>query len=208
MTNALYQQYGGSAAYAAFAQRQLDYALGANPWGASFVVGAGSSFPYCMPSEIANLSGSLTGSGALQLGATVDGPSSPANFIGLGVGGRDARLLARLVRRLQQRRGAYEDNVVSYPSVEPADDYTAISLLRVRLRRLWCMSSWDVYSAVGDFRAFGDCQLPAVLAIDGGNSKTDLALIGWDGTVLAALRGPGASHEDYGIEGAMRGSAR
>jgi N-acetylglucosamine kinase-like BadF-type ATPase len=46
-------------------------------------------------------------------------------------------------------------------------------------------------------------ELPAVLAIDGGNSKTDLALIGGDGTVLAALRGPGASHEDYGIEGAM-----
>jgi N-acetylglucosamine kinase-like BadF-type ATPase len=45
---------------------------------------------------------------------------------------------------------------------------------------------------------------PAVLAIDGGNSKTDLALVGWDGTVLAAVRGPGASHEDYGIDGAMR----
>jgi N-acetylglucosamine kinase-like BadF-type ATPase len=44
----------------------------------------------------------------------------------------------------------------------------------------------------------------AVLAIDGGNSKTDLALVGWDGTLLAAVRGPGASHEDYGIDGAMR----
>ena len=44
----------------------------------------------------------------------------------------------------------------------------------------------------------------AVLAIDGGNSKTDLALVGWDGTVLAALRGPGASQEDYGIDGAVR----
>ena len=44
----------------------------------------------------------------------------------------------------------------------------------------------------------------AVLAIDGGNSKTDLALVGWDGTLLAALRGPGASHEDYGMDGAIR----
>jgi N-acetylglucosamine kinase-like BadF-type ATPase len=43
----------------------------------------------------------------------------------------------------------------------------------------------------------------AVLAIDGGNSKTDVALIGWDGTVLAALCGPGASHEEYGIDGAL-----
>ena len=44
---------------------------------------------------------------------------------------------------------------------------------------------------------------PAVLAIDGGNSKTDVALVGWDGSVLAALRGPGASHEAHGIDGAM-----
>jgi N-acetylglucosamine kinase-like BadF-type ATPase len=42
-----------------------------------------------------------------------------------------------------------------------------------------------------------------VLAIDGGNSKTDMALIGWDGSLLAAVRGPGASHEDYGMDGAL-----
>ncbi len=50
---------------------------------------------------------------------------------------------------------------------------------------------------VGDGRA-------AVLAIDGGNSKTDVALVGWDGTVLAALRGPGASQEAHGVDGAVR----
>jgi N-acetylglucosamine kinase-like BadF-type ATPase len=32
---------------------------------------------------------------------------------------------------------------------------------------------------------------PAVLAVDGGNSKTDMALVGSDGTVLAEVRGPG-----------------
>jgi len=46
--------------------------------------------------------------------------------------------------------------------------------------------------------------LPAVLAIDGGNSKTDVALVADDGTVLASLRGPGVSHEDFGLEEAMR----
>jgi N-acetylglucosamine kinase-like BadF-type ATPase len=45
---------------------------------------------------------------------------------------------------------------------------------------------------------------PAVLAIDGGNSKTDVALIADDGTVLAALRGPGTSQEHLGVDGAMR----
>jgi N-acetylglucosamine kinase-like BadF-type ATPase len=46
--------------------------------------------------------------------------------------------------------------------------------------------------------------LPAVLAIDGGNSKTDLALVAADGTLLASLRGPGASQEEFGVPGAMR----
>lgn len=46
--------------------------------------------------------------------------------------------------------------------------------------------------------------LPAVLAIDGGNSKTDVAVIADDGTVLASVRGPGASHEEFGLEEAMR----
>ena len=34
-------------------------------------------------------------------------------------------------------------------------------------------------------------ELPAVLAIDGGNSKTDAVLVGTDGTLLASGRGPG-----------------
>lgn len=46
--------------------------------------------------------------------------------------------------------------------------------------------------------------MAAVLAIDGGNSKTDVALVAGDGTVLAALRGPGASHQDHGIDEAVR----
>ena len=44
----------------------------------------------------------------------------------------------------------------------------------------------------------------AVLAIDGGNSKTDVALVADAGTLLASVRGPGASHEDFGLDEAMR----
>jgi N-acetylglucosamine kinase-like BadF-type ATPase len=44
----------------------------------------------------------------------------------------------------------------------------------------------------------------AVLAIDGGNSKTDVALVAADGTLLASVRGPGANREHVGIDGAMR----
>jgi N-acetylglucosamine kinase-like BadF-type ATPase len=41
---------------------------------------------------------------------------------------------------------------------------------------------------------------PAVLAIDGGNSKTDVALVASDGTLLASARGPGINAHDVGVE--------
>ncbi len=43
----------------------------------------------------------------------------------------------------------------------------------------------------------------AIVAVDGGNSKTDVALVGADGEVLGAARGPGASHQGLGVQGAM-----
>jgi len=39
-------------------------------------------------------------------------------------------------------------------------------------------------------------DLPAVLAVDGGNSKTDVALVASDGSLLAAVRGPGVRSAD------------
>ena len=42
--------------------------------------------------------------------------------------------------------------------------------------------------------------LPAVLAIDGGNSKTDVALVADDGTLLASARGPGINAHEVGVD--------
>jgi N-acetylglucosamine kinase-like BadF-type ATPase len=53
---------------------------------------------------------------------------------------------------------------------------------------------------VSDARA----GLPAVLAIDGGNSKTDVALVAADGALLAQVRGPGTDAHACGIEPTMR----
>jgi endoglucanase len=133
ITDALYQKYGGSGRFASFAQQQLNFALGANGWGASFVVGAGAAFPHCMQSEIANLAGSLTGTGDIQLGATTDGPSSPDNFVGLGTVDGMRACSAGHFAPFNTKTAAYEDNVVSWPSVEPADDYTANSLMAFAL---------------------------------------------------------------------------
>jgi N-acetylglucosamine kinase-like BadF-type ATPase len=43
----------------------------------------------------------------------------------------------------------------------------------------------------------------AVLAVDGGNSKTDVALIAADGSVLGFSRGPTCSHQQVGIDAGM-----
>src|SRR5690606_36736578 len=43
-----------------------------------------------------------------------------------------------------------------------------------------------------------------VLAIDAGNSKTDVAVIGSDGTVLATARGEGFRPPAVGLDAAMR----
>jgi N-acetylglucosamine kinase-like BadF-type ATPase len=43
----------------------------------------------------------------------------------------------------------------------------------------------------------------AVLAVDGGNSKTDVALVAADGAVLGVARGPGTSHHHLGVAGAV-----
>jgi hypothetical protein len=86
-----------------------------------------------MQSEIANLAGSLSGHGDIQLGATVDGPSSPDNFAGLGTVSGMRACHAGSYRLFDTKAAAYEDNVVSWPSVEPANDYTANSLLAFAL---------------------------------------------------------------------------
>jgi len=50
-------------------------------------------------------------------------------------------------------------------------------------------------------------QLPGVLAIDAGNSKTDVALVGADGTVLGTARGGGFQPQLDGAEEAITGLA-
>jgi hypothetical protein len=132
-----YERLSGSHAFRAFGQRELDWVLGANAWGASFVVGAGRDFPRCMQSQIANLSGSLNGRAPLQLGATVGGPNSPDQFADLGLpdGGRRCPRNGRdRYRRFSGHGARYLDDVRSWPSVEPAIDYTALTMLAFSAR--------------------------------------------------------------------------
>ena len=45
---------------------------------------------------------------------------------------------------------------------------------------------------------------PAVLAVDGGNSKADVALVAADGALLGAVRGPTISHQATSLDEAVR----
>lgn len=56
-------------------------------------------------------------------------------------------------------------------------------------------------SAQGPSR--GSTGASHAVVVDGGNSKTDLALIRVDGAVLAAVRGPGSSPQRIGLEGSV-----
>ena len=49
----------------------------------------------------------------------------------------------------------------------------------------------------------GPAGLPAILAVDGGNSKADVALVMADGSVLGAMRGPTVSHQAVGLEAGL-----
>ena len=65
----------------------------------------------------------------------------------------------------------------------------------------------------GDGRVDGDADerhvtAPAVLAVDGGNSKVDVALVAADGTLLGAVRGPTISHQATSLDGGRRRAAR
>jgi endoglucanase len=125
----MYDQLAHTAAFATFAQQQLDWVLGANAWGSSFVVGAGSVYPHCLAAQIPNLEGSLDGHGDILLGATVEGPSAPSALHGLELPEGARRCSAGHFAALSGHRLAYVDDVRSPSTSEPTDDLAALTLL-------------------------------------------------------------------------------
>ena len=127
-----YQDITGSTAYDQFIDDQLGAVFGANAWGVSSVVGAGEIFPFCMQHQVANLNGSRDGTAPVDVGAVVNGPNSPSEFRGLGLpsgarqcppGGGDP------YAGFSGHGGKFVDDVRAWPSVEPAIDFTASSVL-------------------------------------------------------------------------------
>ena len=127
-----YDTLTGSTTFSAQAQGWVDNILGANPWGVSFIIGDGSTFPDCPQHQVANLVGSTDGAPPVLAGAAVEGPTAHASR-GLVSGmiacpggkGRAADPYAQF----NGHGAVYRDNVQSYSTNEPAIDLTAASPL-------------------------------------------------------------------------------
>lgn len=126
--------------YNLYARRWLGNILGANSWGSSFIVGAGSTFPNCIQHQVANLAGALDGtSGGTPIlwGAATEGPAndtSSGTLDGMNLCPADS---IDTFAVFNGNSGAYnpsiytyyQDNVQSFTTTEPAVDLTAPSFL-------------------------------------------------------------------------------
>jgi endoglucanase len=137
-TALLYRSLTGDTAYDAFATAQRGWALGANAWGESLMIGVGRDFPRCPQHVVANLSGRQDGKPPLLLGAVVNGPNDASLFSdGLGdffanghscpPGGGDA------LAAFSGHGSRFVDDVRSWQTVEPAIDFDAAAALAFAL---------------------------------------------------------------------------
>ncbi|CAM5414546.1 glycoside hydrolase family 9 protein [Streptomyces lavendulae] len=135
-TAQLYQRVTGDSHYDAFATQQRNWALGANAWGSSFVIGAGTTFPHCPEHQAANLAGSLNGERDILLGGVVNGPNASATL-------KDLNSFPTMRKCPEEqtnpftvfdgRGGGFMDHVGAWQTVESADDFTATALLALTL---------------------------------------------------------------------------
>ena len=137
-TARLYGDLTGDRTYDAFATRQRDWALGANPWGGTLMIGTGTDFPRCPQHVVANLSGSQDGSAPILRGAIVNGPNSADLFTdGLGEFFEEGHTCppdgVDTYAAFNGHGSQYVDDVRSWQTVEPAIDFTSIALLAFAL---------------------------------------------------------------------------
>ncbi|MFJ8387686.1 glycoside hydrolase family 9 protein [Streptomyces sp. NPDC094438] len=134
-TARLYAQATGDHRYDAFAEQQRGWALGANAWGTSFMIGTGEVFPHCPEHQVANLAGSLTGEGKILRGAVVNGPNGSGKLTEHNSFDQMRSCEAGTAewKRFDGNGARYLDHVGAWQTVEPADDFTSTALLAFAL---------------------------------------------------------------------------
>jgi endoglucanase len=141
-----YDYLTGGSKYESYSRRWAGNVLGANAWGASFIVGDGNDFPRCIHHQVANLAGSHDGRPPVLAGAVVEGPNGES---GSGWFNRVTDWLVAKFPKINSvegmsacpadatdrfvpfnRDGArFKDSYISYSTSEPAVDLTAPTFL-------------------------------------------------------------------------------
>jgi hypothetical protein len=136
----LYRRLSGDDTFLALGAAQIDWALGANPWGMSFIVGVGATFPRCIHHMTGNLATDRDGDPLTLRGAVVSGPTGESEFSD----GLDAPFPEMRTCPANGRDGyaaftgqgsRFVDDVRAWQSVEPAIDMTATATFALALAR-------------------------------------------------------------------------
>lgn len=124
LTLLLFAEVANEPAYREIARRQRDFILGCNPFGVSYVIGAGTRYPQFPHHQIANITG-------VELsGAVVGGPTARDIFhkekINLKEPGMDRMEVGPATPEdPEEAIAVYHDAVQDYVCNEPANDYSA-----------------------------------------------------------------------------------
>lgn len=134
-TAALYENASGDDSYRAFATAQRGWALGANAWGTTFMIGAGTTYPRCPEHQVAN----LTDADEELRGAVVNGPNATEKLDDLNRFDTMRRCEADAAdgvpyRVFDGQGSRYLDDVGAWQTVEPSLDFTSTALLALALR--------------------------------------------------------------------------
>ena len=137
-TAALYRDLTGDARFAALGTAQRDWALGANAWGSSLMIGVGETFPLCPQHVVANLSGRQDGHAPILRGAVVNGPNDATLFAdGLDDFFEEGHTCPAPpgdpYADLTGHGSRFVDDVRAWQTVEPALDFTAVAALAFAL---------------------------------------------------------------------------
>jgi hypothetical protein len=135
-----YRDLSGDDSFAALEAGQLDWVLGANAWGVSFIVGVGDRFPRCIHHMTGNLATDDEGDPLTLRGAVVNGPHAASLFAdGLDDAFEEMRSCPAKSKdayaRFTGHGSRFVDDVRAWQTVEPAIDRTATATYALALLR-------------------------------------------------------------------------
>lgn len=138
-TAKLYEKATGDPHYRAFGTEQRGWAMGANSWGTTFMIGAGEVYPHCPEHQVSNLAANPAGTGDdILRGAVVNGPNAASKLAELNTFPTMKKCAANppgggTWTAFDGKGSRYLDDAGAWQTVEPAVDFTSTALLAFAL---------------------------------------------------------------------------